>query len=95
MYCLCGGCLLLFIGNLLLVGFKSSKITLLPIIWLSDCPRCWFRMITSPILTGTPVKGSEANSTDPDQTPHTVASDQGLHCMLTGFSIQNRMKAKI
>ena len=29
----------------------------------------------------------------PDQTPHNVASDQGLHCLLTGFSIKNRKKA--
>ena len=33
-------------------------------------------------------KGSKANSAEPDQTPHTVASDQGLHCLLTGFSIR-------
>ena len=24
--------------------------------------------------------------------PHHVASDQGLHCLLTGFSIKNRIK---
>ena len=24
---------------------------------------------------------------------HNVASDQSLHCLLTGFSIKNRMKA--
>ena len=29
-----------------------------------------------------------ANSADPDQMPHHVASDQGLHCLLTGFSIK-------
>ena len=23
-----------------------------------------------------------ANSVDPDQTPHSAASDQGLHCLL-------------
>ena len=27
-----------------------------------------------------------------DQMPHNKASDQGLHCLLTGFSIQNRIK---
>ena len=27
-----------------------------------------------------------------DQMPHNVASDQGLHCLLTGFSIKNRIK---
>ena len=26
--------------------------------------------------------------------PHNVASDQGLHCLLTGFSIKDRIKAK-
>ena len=30
----------------------------------------------------------------PDQTPHNVASDQGLHCLLTGFSIKNRIRGK-
>ena len=39
------------------------------------------------------VKGSKANSADPDQTSHNVASDQGLQCLETGFSIKNRMKA--
>ena len=29
---------------------------------------------------------------DPDQMPHHVASDQGLHCLLTGFSIKIRIK---
>ena len=38
------------------------------------------------------MKGSPANSADPDQTPHNVASDQGLHCLPTGFSIRNRIK---
>ena len=28
------------------------------------------------------------NSADPDQTPHKVASDQGLHCLLTEYSIE-------
>ena len=27
--------------------------------------------------------GTYANSANPDQTPHNVASDQGLHCLLT------------
>ena len=31
------------------------------------------------------VKGSQANSAVPDQTPHNVASDQGLQCLLTRF----------
>ena len=38
------------------------------------------------------MKGSLAKSTDPDQMPHDVASDQGLHCLLIGFSIKNRIK---
>ena len=46
-----------------------------------------------PILNLKPVKGSEANSADPDQMPHNVASDQGLQCLLLGFSIKNRIKA--
>ena len=44
------------------------------------------------IFTGKPVKESKANSADSDQTPNNVASDQGLHCLLTGFSIKNRIK---
>ena len=33
-------------------------------------------------------KGLQANSADSDQMPHNVASDQGLHCLLTGSSIE-------
>ena len=40
-----------------------------------------------------PVKGSEENSEDPDQMPHNVASEQGLHCLLTGFFIKSTIKA--
>ena len=36
----------------------------------------------------------KANTADPDQMLHHVASDQGLLCLLTGFSNKNRMKAK-
>ena len=43
--------------------------------------------------TRPPVKGSEANSADSDLTPHDVASDQSLQCLLTGFSTKNRIKA--
>ena len=32
------------------------------------------------------------NSADPNQMPHNVASDQGLHCLLTGFSIKDKIK---
>ena len=35
-----------------------------------------------------------ANNADPDQTPHNVASDQGLHCFRYEFSIKNRVKGK-
>ena len=45
------------------------------------------------LLTWKPVMGSWTNSADPDQTPHNVASDQGLHCLPTGFSIKSRVKA--
>ena len=48
-----------------------------------------------PILTWKPVKGLLANSADSDQMPHYVASDLGLHCVLTRFSIKNRIKATI
>ena len=41
-----------------------------------------------PVVTWKPVKGSWTNSADPDQTPHIVASDQSLHCLLTGPSIK-------
>ena len=34
------------------------------------------------------------NTADPDQTPHNVASYQGLSCLLTGFSIKHRIKAQ-
>ena len=36
-----------------------------------------------------------SNSADQDQMPHNVASDQGLHCLLTEFSIKNRISDKI
>ena len=35
-----------------------------------------------------PVKGTQADSADQDQTPHNVASDQGLQCLLTGLPSQ-------
>ena len=38
--------------------------------------------------------GTKANSADPDQTPQNAASDQGLHCLLAGISIRNRIKMK-
>ena len=53
----------------------------------------WIMQCILPILTRKPVKGPLANSADPDQKPDDVASDQGLHCLLTGFSVKNRIKA--
>ena len=57
----------------------------------------YFRKFTNlsakPILTEKPAKWSQANIADPDQMPHNVASDLGLHSLLTGFSIKNRLKA--
>ena len=38
------------------------------------------------------MKESQVNSADPDQMPHKVASYRGLHCLLTGFPIKNRIK---
>ena len=49
--------------------------------------------LIQPILTEKPVIWSKANSADPDKMPHNVASDQGLLCLLTRFSIKNRIKA--
>ena len=42
-----------------------------------------------PLIPFGPVKESETNSADPDQTPHDVASDKGLQCLLTVFSIKD------
>ena len=36
--------------------------------------------------------GTYANTADPDQTLQNAASDQGLHCLLAGISIQNKIK---
>ena len=38
--------------------------------------------------------GTQENSADPGQTPQNAASDQCLHCLLTGISIRNRIKMK-
>ena len=47
-----------------------------------------------PNCTWCPTKGTEANSTGPDQTPQNAASDQGLHLLHTGVSIRNIVKPK-
>ena len=46
----------------------------------------------NPLYTGHPKRSTLANNADPDQMPHNVASDQGLHCLLTGFSIKKQNK---
>ena len=40
----------------------------------------------------TPFMPKYANIADPDQMPQNTASDQGLHCLLTGISIENKKK---
>ena len=44
--------------------------------------------------TLTHISGTYANSADPDQIPHSVVSDQGLHCWLTEYSIKFEKKMK-
>ena len=44
-------------------------------------------------ITWKGVKGSKANSIDSDQTPHDVASDLGLYCLLPRFFIKRRLKS--
>ena len=46
------------------------------------------------LSSGDPKTDTLANSADPDQMPHYVASDQVLQCLLAGFSIKNRIKVK-
>ena len=41
-----------------------------------------------------PFGGHNANCADPVQMPHIAASDQGLHCLLTGISMQDTIKVK-
>ena len=62
--------------------------------WLCDGCQGWSRLllsayyakvrcqiVTLPTLVRRPPKGWLANSNDQDQTPHSAASDQGLHCL--------------
>ena len=58
----------------------------MPILFLLLFPENKFTLQST--ITSKYVKGSKANSVDPDQTAHNVASGQGLHCLLTGFSIK-------
>ena len=46
------------------------------------------------VAHSSPIKGTYVNRADHDQTPQNKVSDQGLHCLLTGISIGNRMKIK-
>ena len=39
-----------------------------------------------------PVLGYYAHSADPVLMPQNMASDQGLHCLLTAISMQNTME---
>ena len=43
-------------------------------------------------VPGILLKGTLANSVDPDQIPQNATSDQGLHCLHTGISVQNRIR---
>ena len=37
-----------------------------------------------------------ANSGDPDQTPHSAASDQGLHCLsITFLGVSRKQEVKV
>ena len=47
------------------------------------------QLFNQPLLDHIHHWGYYANSADPDQTPHNAPSDRGLHCLLTGISIQN------
>ena len=49
-------------------------------------------MATYPISDLKSVLRTCANSTDPVQTPKNAASDQDLHCLLTGISMQNTIQ---
>ena len=44
-------------------------------------------------MPSTPFVGP-SQTVDPDQMPQNVASDQGLHCLLSGNSFLNRIKMK-
>ena len=42
-----------------------------------------------------PASGTYMIRADPGQTPQNTASDQGLHCLLTGISLQSTIKVNI
>ena len=58
-------------------------------LWIKTANKC---ININPFLPGKSVKGEVGNSADPDQTPHHVASDQGLHCLLTKVLIKIKIK---
>ena len=87
-------------GKLLKERFTPREASFFYILFPTETRRAdWFSRFTctrpffNPLYTGHPERGTLANIADPDQMPHNVASDQGLHCLLTGFSIKNRIKA--
>ena len=48
----------------------------------------------SPLLSGNPKKGTQANSADPNQKPHNAAPDPGLHSLVAAFFLQNQINVK-
>ena len=60
--------------------------------FVTSCLPPLVRKPFNPLLPGVLLKG-RTNNTDPNQTPHNVASDQGVHCLVTGVSIKNIIKA--
>ena len=52
----------------------------------------WLNYLTHLCLTSQ--SGTYANSADPNQMPQNVVSDQGLHSLLTGISIKNKIEMK-
>ena len=59
----------------------------------SQSMKC-FKLAASHTLTHF-ILGTYANSADPVQMPQNVVSELGLHCLLTGISMQNTVKVKI
>ena len=47
----------------------------------------------NPLFPGNTKKGHRQTVQIQPQTPNNVASDQGLYCLLTGFSMKGRIKA--
>ena len=45
--------------------------------------------LSKPFYVQRPIFGTLSNSADADQTLQNAASDQGLHCLLTGISIRS------